>query len=292
MSQISNGRDAAVFRYLASPSRGFGCLKNQVEFLCITRIVHRVMMKEDLLICKEGAIVLPRYDFCVFEAKDYYFVEEDRLFRAKISAVKTERIWGLRLKASLDRAKRLTEEYSKALLQIFPLNVHNKRFLAVRFHCILQMLLFLLATVVSPTAICATGHRARHFSIANCHNTAIQFVDILIVIYNEYRCVWAIVWVYDAFKIMHSQCHVIEQKPLRQRKTNAFSIPKHQMRQLKKLLLPITTINELKSQSSLTHVQTEMLDSAHHGLITSSNQAQRHINALFHSRTPNETMVP
>ncbi|KAL2497284.1 Phosphoglucan [Abeliophyllum distichum] len=32
-------------------------------------------------------------------------------------------IWGLRLKATLDRAKRLTEEYSEALLQIFPQNV-------------------------------------------------------------------------------------------------------------------------------------------------------------------------
>ncbi|KAH6785738.1 chloroplastidic phosphoglucan [Perilla frutescens var. hirtella] len=30
------------------------------------------------------------------------------------------RIWGLRLKATLDRAKRLTEEYSEALLNIFP----------------------------------------------------------------------------------------------------------------------------------------------------------------------------
>ncbi|KAL2503505.1 Phosphoglucan [Abeliophyllum distichum] len=34
-----------------------------------------------------------------------------------------KRIWGLRLKATLDRAKRLTEEYSEALLQIFPQNV-------------------------------------------------------------------------------------------------------------------------------------------------------------------------
>ncbi|KAL2467661.1 Phosphoglucan [Forsythia ovata] len=34
-----------------------------------------------------------------------------------------KRIWGLRLKATLDRAKRLTEEYSEALLQIFPRNV-------------------------------------------------------------------------------------------------------------------------------------------------------------------------
>lgn len=32
-------------------------------------------------------------------------------------------IWGLRLKATLDRAKRLTEEYSEALLQIFPQKV-------------------------------------------------------------------------------------------------------------------------------------------------------------------------
>ncbi|KAL2520078.1 Phosphoglucan [Forsythia ovata] len=32
-------------------------------------------------------------------------------------------VWGLRLKATLDRAKRLTEEYSEALLQIFPQNV-------------------------------------------------------------------------------------------------------------------------------------------------------------------------
>ncbi|KAK6115543.1 hypothetical protein DH2020_007812 [Rehmannia glutinosa] len=33
------------------------------------------------------------------------------------------RIWGLRLKATLDRAKRLTEEYSEALLNIFPQKV-------------------------------------------------------------------------------------------------------------------------------------------------------------------------
>ncbi|KAI3460627.1 hypothetical protein Pfo_017290 [Paulownia fortunei] len=33
------------------------------------------------------------------------------------------RIWGLRLKATLDRAKRLTEEYSEALLHIFPQKV-------------------------------------------------------------------------------------------------------------------------------------------------------------------------
>lgn len=29
-------------------------------------------------------------------------------------------IWSLRLKATLDRARRLTEEYSEALLSIFP----------------------------------------------------------------------------------------------------------------------------------------------------------------------------
>lgn len=29
-------------------------------------------------------------------------------------------IWALRLKATLDRARRLTEEYSEALLSIFP----------------------------------------------------------------------------------------------------------------------------------------------------------------------------
>lgn len=29
-------------------------------------------------------------------------------------------IWALRLKATLDRSRRLTEEYSEALLQIFP----------------------------------------------------------------------------------------------------------------------------------------------------------------------------
>lgn len=29
-------------------------------------------------------------------------------------------IWALRLKATLDRARRLTEEYSDALIQIFP----------------------------------------------------------------------------------------------------------------------------------------------------------------------------
>ncbi|KAK4433654.1 Phosphoglucan, water dikinase, chloroplastic [Sesamum alatum] len=34
-----------------------------------------------------------------------------------------KRIWGLRLKATLDRAKRLTEEYSEALLQVFPQKV-------------------------------------------------------------------------------------------------------------------------------------------------------------------------
>ncbi|XP_073118655.1 phosphoglucan, water dikinase, chloroplastic [Henckelia pumila] len=34
-----------------------------------------------------------------------------------------KRIWGLRLKATLDRAKRLTEEYSEELLNIFPQNV-------------------------------------------------------------------------------------------------------------------------------------------------------------------------
>jgi hypothetical protein len=32
-------------------------------------------------------------------------------------------IWALRLKATLDRARRLTEEYSEALLSIFPENV-------------------------------------------------------------------------------------------------------------------------------------------------------------------------
>lgn len=32
-------------------------------------------------------------------------------------------IWGLRHKATLDRARRLTEEYSEALLQLFPQNV-------------------------------------------------------------------------------------------------------------------------------------------------------------------------
>ncbi|XP_073021561.1 phosphoglucan, water dikinase, chloroplastic-like [Primulina eburnea] len=34
-----------------------------------------------------------------------------------------KRIWGLRLKATLDRAKRLTEEYSEELLNLFPRNV-------------------------------------------------------------------------------------------------------------------------------------------------------------------------
>ncbi|XP_075496743.1 LOW QUALITY PROTEIN: phosphoglucan, water dikinase, chloroplastic-like [Primulina tabacum] len=34
-----------------------------------------------------------------------------------------KRIWGLKLKATLDRAKRLTEEYSEELLKIFPQNV-------------------------------------------------------------------------------------------------------------------------------------------------------------------------
>uniref|UniRef100_A0A6N2MRY1 Uncharacterized protein n=2 Tax=Salix viminalis TaxID=40686 RepID=A0A6N2MRY1_SALVM len=32
-------------------------------------------------------------------------------------------IWALRLKATLDRARRLTEDYSEALLQIFPQRV-------------------------------------------------------------------------------------------------------------------------------------------------------------------------
>ena len=32
-------------------------------------------------------------------------------------------IWAMRLKASLDRARRLTSEYSDLLLQIFPPNV-------------------------------------------------------------------------------------------------------------------------------------------------------------------------
>lgn len=32
-------------------------------------------------------------------------------------------IWALRLKATLDRARRLTEEYSEALLSVFPENV-------------------------------------------------------------------------------------------------------------------------------------------------------------------------
>ncbi|XP_057798732.1 phosphoglucan, water dikinase, chloroplastic [Salvia miltiorrhiza] len=35
------------------------------------------------------------------------------------------RIWGLRLKATLDRAKRLTEEYSEALLNVFPERVQT-----------------------------------------------------------------------------------------------------------------------------------------------------------------------
>lgn len=37
------------------------------------------------------------------------------------------RIWGLRLKATLDRADRLTEEYSEALLSIFPEKVEVNR---------------------------------------------------------------------------------------------------------------------------------------------------------------------
>ena len=36
-------------------------------------------------------------------------------------------IWALRLKATLDRARRLTEEYSEALLQIFPPKVQVSR---------------------------------------------------------------------------------------------------------------------------------------------------------------------
>jgi phosphoglucan, water dikinase len=36
-------------------------------------------------------------------------------------------IWALRLKATLDRAKRLTEEYSEALLSIFPDKVEVDR---------------------------------------------------------------------------------------------------------------------------------------------------------------------
>ncbi|KAL6000505.1 Phosphoglucan, water dikinase, chloroplastic [Asimina triloba] len=34
-------------------------------------------------------------------------------------------VWGLRLKATLDRSRRLTEEYSEALLQIFPPKVQT-----------------------------------------------------------------------------------------------------------------------------------------------------------------------
>lgn len=36
-------------------------------------------------------------------------------------------MWALRLKATLDRARRLTEEYSEALLQIFPQNVEVRK---------------------------------------------------------------------------------------------------------------------------------------------------------------------
>ena len=32
-------------------------------------------------------------------------------------------VWALRLKATLDRSRRLTEEYSEALLQMFPQKV-------------------------------------------------------------------------------------------------------------------------------------------------------------------------
>lgn len=36
-------------------------------------------------------------------------------------------IWALRLKATLDRARRLTEEYSESLLQIFPQKVQVRK---------------------------------------------------------------------------------------------------------------------------------------------------------------------
>lgn len=37
-----------------------------------------------------------------------------------------KRIWALRLKATLDRSRRLTAEYSDALLEIFPQKVQVK----------------------------------------------------------------------------------------------------------------------------------------------------------------------
>lgn len=39
-------------------------------------------------------------------------------------------IWGLRLKATLDRSRRLTEEYSEVLLQIFPHKVQVLNFVS------------------------------------------------------------------------------------------------------------------------------------------------------------------
>lgn len=38
-----------------------------------------------------------------------------------------KRIWALRLKATLDRTRRLTEEYSEVLLQLFPQKVQVKK---------------------------------------------------------------------------------------------------------------------------------------------------------------------
>lgn len=40
-------------------------------------------------------------------------------------------IWGLRLKATLDRSRRLTEEYSEVLLQIFPHKVQVLNFVSL-----------------------------------------------------------------------------------------------------------------------------------------------------------------
>lgn len=51
-------------------------------------------------------------------------------------------IWALRLKATLDRARRLTEEYSEALLQIFPQKV-QVRFLCFYMCFFVFMFLFL-----------------------------------------------------------------------------------------------------------------------------------------------------
>lgn len=50
-------------------------------------------------------------------------------------------IWALMLKATLDRSRRLTEEYSEVLLQIFPdkVQVQMFHFFSVLEHCITML---------------------------------------------------------------------------------------------------------------------------------------------------------